>query len=126
MAGNAEMQIDGDLRPPSPIQVTHLFPEVLAELLRLLSGLDEATWDAPTTCAGWSVKDVALHLFGVEIANLSWRRDGHAINTVVHGWLDLVAFINDWNESWVNVARRMSPRLLIDLLRITGTEWCVY
>jgi uncharacterized protein (TIGR03084 family) len=33
-----------------------------AELDGILSGLDEAGWQAPSRCAGWSVTDVVLHL----------------------------------------------------------------
>ena len=31
-------------------------------LVRLLDGLDDAAWDAPTRCEGWRVRDVVSHL----------------------------------------------------------------
>jgi uncharacterized protein (TIGR03084 family) len=36
--------------------------EQQAELAGLLDGLDEAGWSTPSSCAGWSVADVVLHL----------------------------------------------------------------
>jgi len=33
-----------------------------ARLLAVLEGLDEAGWRTPSLCAGWSVRDVAVHL----------------------------------------------------------------
>jgi uncharacterized protein (TIGR03083 family) len=114
------------LRPPQPIIVTDLLPEVLDQLLELLRGLGAADWRQPTVCPGWSVKDVALHLLGVEVGNLSRRRDGHSLGGSVDGWDELVTFINDWNQRWVQVARRISSQLLIDLLQLTGGQMCAY
>jgi uncharacterized protein (TIGR03083 family) len=109
-----------------PIVVVDLFPGERDSLLRLLGGLSAAQWATPTVCPGWSVHDVALHLLGVDIANLSRRRDrfdapGFATpGTDLARWEHLVAAINRWNEGWVGAARRISPRLLCDLLRFTG------
>ena len=114
------------LQPPQPIIVVDLFPEILNELLRLLSSLSSEDWQKPTVCPGWSVKDVALHLLGVEVGNLSRRRDGHTLGVSLAGWEELVAFVNGWNQGWVQVARRISSRLLIDLLQFTGVQVCDY
>jgi uncharacterized protein (TIGR03083 family) len=114
------------LHSPQPIIVVDLFPEVLGELVELLTGLSAEEWNKPTACPGWSVKDVALHLLGVEVGNLAWRRDGHATGVSLVGWEELVTFINAWNQEWVQVARRISSRLLIDLLQFTGVQMCEY
>jgi hypothetical protein len=114
------------LQPPQPIIVTDLFPEILDQLLSLLNGLSEEEWNKPTVCTGWSVKDVAIHLLGVEMGNLSRRRDGHTPNDPVDGWDELVTFINAWNQEWVQAGRRISSRLLIDLLRLTGEQMYEY
>ena len=45
--------------------------------MELLSGLTPEEWERATTCKGWSVKDVALHLLAIEIQFLSMRRDNH-------------------------------------------------
>lgn len=114
------------LQSPQLIIVADLFPEVLEQLLSLLNGLSEEEWNKPTVCAGWSVKDMAVHLLGVEVGNLSRRRDGYASSVSVDSWDELVAFINDWNQEWVQVGRRISSRLLIDLLRFTGGQMYEY
>lgn len=114
------------LTPPEPVLTAELFPEILEQLLQLLRDLEPGDWDRPTVCAGWSVKDVALHLLGGEIGNVSVRRDGHSISPAVEGWDSLVSFINHWNEDWVHVSRRISNRLLIDLLAFTGRQMSDY
>ena len=114
------------LEEPQPILVTPLFPHLHAELLSLLKSLSAADWQKATACPGWSVKDVALHLLGGEIGNLSRRRDGTASTASIHNWGELVSFVNDWNRDWVSVAGRISPRLLIDLLALSGSQMCAY
>jgi uncharacterized protein (TIGR03083 family) len=115
------------LQSPQPIIVSDLFPEILTELVKLLSSLSAEEWQRPTVCAGWSVKDVALHLLGGEIGNLSRRRDGHTQQSAsINTWEELVTFINDWNQGWVEATRRISPRLLIELLEFTGVQLCDY
>ena len=114
------------LQPPQPIIVADLFPEVLNELLQLLASLSAEDWQKPTACPGWCVKDVALHLLGVEVGNLSRRRDGHRLGASIANWEELVKYVNDWNQGWVQATRRISPRLLIDLLQYTGGQMCDY
>ena len=112
------------LKSPEPIIVANLFPEILDQLLRLLKGFQTVEWQKPTICRGWTVKDVALHLLGVEMGNLSTRRDGHVSSSSIKDWEGLVAFINEWNQEWVRVSKRISPQLLIDLLEFTGGQAC--
>lgn len=62
-------------------------------------------------------------MLGDDVGVLSRRRDGHSSQTQsVDSWDELVAFLNEWNEQWLAAARRLSPRLLIDLLSVTGDE----
>ena len=110
-----------------PILIVDLFPAVRDALLELLSGLSEEEWSRPTVCAGWSVKDVALHLLGDDIGKLSRGRDAFSgAAFVARGDRDfeaeLLAFINEANERWVRATRRISPYLLCDLFRFTGEE----
>jgi uncharacterized protein (TIGR03083 family) len=114
------------LQSPRSVLVAELFPEILEHLLTLLKGLRKEDWNKPTVCPGWTVKDVALHLLGVEIGNLSSRRDMHSLEGSIANWDDLVHFVNEWNETWVQVSRRISSPLLIDLLERTGTQMCAY
>jgi uncharacterized protein (TIGR03083 family) len=115
------------MKSPDPILVAGLFPEVRKHLLSLLRDLSEQEWLLPTAAKKWSVKDVALHLLGGDIGNLSRRRDKHVLSgNPIAGWQDLVAFINQLNETWVEAARRMSPRVLCDLLAFTGPQLAEY
>jgi uncharacterized protein (TIGR03083 family) len=114
-------------RQLEPILVSHLFPELLDSLLALLSGLTTEEWERPTVCEGWSVKDVALHLLGVEVGILSRKRDRFSPSAGPIRDLDeLVALINDLNATWIRATRRTSPRLLSDLLEFTGRQVCDY
>ena len=111
------------MQQPQPIIVADLFPEILDALLDLLAGLSDDEWAAPTVCPGWSVKDLAGHLLGDDVGMLSRRRDGYRRgNAAFASWNDLVAFINRQNAEWVETARRISPRLLCDMLRLTGEQ----
>ena len=112
---------------PSPILIAHLFAPLLEGLLALLSELSAEEWESPTACEGWSVKDVALHLLGVEVGILSRKRDRFSPPSQQSDTpLELVALVNDLNATWVQVTRRISPRLLCDLLRFTGSQACAY
>jgi uncharacterized protein (TIGR03083 family) len=114
------------LKAPEPVIVATLFPEIHGELITLLKSLSANDWQKPTVCTDWSVKQVALHLLGGEIGNLSRRRDGHVSKATINGWNELVTFINDWNQSWIAATDRISPRLLIDLLDLAATQMCEY
>jgi hypothetical protein len=71
------------------------------------------------------VKDVALHLLGDDMGRLSWGRDG-SVSPAFAAGLDistlpgLIAAIDRQNAVWVDGARRLSPRLLIELLTMSG------
>jgi uncharacterized protein (TIGR03083 family) len=95
-----------------------------------LSGLTDDQWATPTVCPGWTVKDVALHVLGVDLGNLSVQRDGF-VDVSTAGprgdeWEALVAFVADLNETWVRAARRLSPCLLCELLAVTGKMIAAY
>ncbi len=114
------MDYQPELLDPEPVVVIDLFPETLDHLTKLLSSLTEPEWNAATICAGWSVKDVALHLLGVEIGNISFRRDLHRLGRSISSWDELVKKINSWNQEWVAVSRRISTPLLIELIAFLG------
>jgi uncharacterized protein (TIGR03083 family) len=111
------------MNKPSPILIVDRFPALLDTLLELLTGLTSKEWDRPTVSTGWSVKDIALHLLGDEINILSGKRDQfHEPHGPLDTWEELVAFINQRNAQWVEGTRRISPQVLCELLRITGSE----
>jgi uncharacterized protein (TIGR03083 family) len=111
---------------PHPILVSELFPILLNELVSLLRNLSKTDWELPTACSSWSVKDVALHLLGGDIGILSWRRDGHSTFNSINSWDHLVNLVNEQNERWVESARRMSPELIMGLLKFTGEQVIEY
>lgn len=107
-------------KPLEPIIVREIFPDLRVALLDVLGQLTDEQWTAPTACEGWSVKDVALHILGDDIGNLSRRRDGFVLPVQIDGWGDLVSFINQSNQLWVDATRRFSTPMLIALLGFTG------
>jgi uncharacterized protein (TIGR03083 family) len=108
---------------PSPVVVTDQFVEMLDALLVLLRGLDADEWEQPTAATAWTVKDVALHLLGDEISNLSRRRDHLSrLSASINNWDELVIWLNQQNECWVQNTRHLSPRVLCDLLEFTGEQ----
>ncbi|MBA2678675.1 MAG: maleylpyruvate isomerase family mycothiol-dependent enzyme [Ktedonobacteraceae bacterium] len=113
------------MKPVGPIIVTDLFEPVLERLLQLLHQLPEKDWSLPTPCEGWTVKDVALHLLADEISRLSRGRDKDLSYDLPPG-PDFVSRINAHNALWLTASRRMSPRLICDLLDFTGHEVVQY
>ena len=85
-------------------------------MINILSDLTEAEWAAPTACTGWSVKDVAAHILADDCGYLSRHRDGEGITFKTDSWDELIGLINAQNEAWVLVNRRLSRKLLINLL----------
>jgi uncharacterized protein (TIGR03083 family) len=116
----------GALREPPPLLAcAALLTPLHGRLLELLSSLDEAAWLRPTSAGAWRVRDVAAHLVDGALRKLSFHRDGltpPAPGTPIDGYQGLVAYLNQLNRDWVEVARRLSPRVLLDLVRWSGAE----
>ena len=109
------------MKRPEAIVVAHLLPQLLERLLEVLEDLSPTDWMTASPCPGWSVHDVALHLLGDDVGQLSIERDSHEASLIqVDRWDQLVARLNEQNELWVAQTRRISPRLLCELLRFTG------
>ena len=109
------------LRKPEPILVADRFQPLLEALLELLESLGEEDWRRPVHGGEWTVKDLAQHLLGDEIGILSGKRDRYAGESAPPPvWEGLVGWINRRNALWVEATRRMSPRLICELLRTTG------
>jgi uncharacterized protein (TIGR03083 family) len=98
-----------------------LFPRLRAELGALLAGLADDDWARPTACPGWSVHGVAAHLFGVELGNVSIRRDGWGLGPGQGE--DLDGWLNAFNQQWVEASRRISPRLLVELINVAALRF---
>jgi uncharacterized protein (TIGR03083 family) len=109
---------------PKPIFAIDLFPLLEDKLIELLRCLRYDDWSRPTLAKEWTVKDIAAHLLDGNVKRLSMQRDGSFGLAAPHidSYESLVAFINRNNAEWVQAARRISPRLLIDLLEITSKQ----
>jgi uncharacterized protein (TIGR03083 family) len=114
------------LRPVEPLLLVERFAPLHARLITLLRGLGPSDWQRPTACALWSVRDIAAHLLDDDLRRLSAQRDGHPLPGAgpIEDSAALVAFVHQLNAEWVAVARRLSPRILVDLLEVTG-PWVV-
>jgi hypothetical protein len=112
------------LRPLEPLNVAHLFAPLHRELIELLRSLTPAMWTLPTIAGRWRVRDVAAHLLDGELRKLAAHRDGHVLSTgdrPPQDYDEVVTLINSLNATGVTYAERLSPRLLTDLLEVTGT-----
>ena len=67
---------------------------------------------------------IAGHLLGNDLGVLSRQRDEHfGTSPPKHlGEKEFIAWIDDLQLQWVEAARRISPRLIIDLLSWTGPQ----
>jgi uncharacterized protein (TIGR03083 family) len=107
------------------IETAHLYLPLHLELIALLRDLSPSEWNRPTVCRGWTVQDIAAHILDTQIRILSIGRDGFAgvaPDTPIDGFKSLVKFLNRLNNEWVNVSRRMSPQVLVDLLDRIGPQ----
>jgi uncharacterized protein (TIGR03083 family) len=110
-----------------PINVTALFPVLDQKLLELLRSLTPEQWNLKAT-PSWTVHDVAAHLLdGSSLRRLSLARDRYW-GQPFHGdsYQDLVDFLNGLNADWVKAFRRVSPRVLIDLLEVSNRQVADY
>jgi uncharacterized protein (TIGR03083 family) len=105
-------------RSMQPILVADLFAPLNDELVSLLRGLAPEEWNGPTAAGTWTVKDVAAHLLDTALRRLALQRDAH----VPGGAFDP----NATNREWIDAARRLSPRILIELLDRYGAEAASY
>ncbi len=106
-----------------PILVADLFAPLNEELVRLLRGLTPPEWNARAV-GTWTVKDVAGHLLDTTLKRLSAQRDRYSAPlAITHG---LATIINEMNSQWVSAARRISPKILVEMLDRYGSEMAEY
>lgn len=116
------------MEPLTPIYTADLFAPLHATLMELLRGLEEAEWDRPTIAGTWRVREIAGHLLDIDLRKLSGGRDAHraAVRPASDSYADILSFINDQNATGVTYAARLSPRVIVDLLAVTGTWVSTY
>jgi uncharacterized protein (TIGR03083 family) len=113
-----------ELTPMQPVFLLDRFVRLHTELMSLLRGLGARDWNRPTACALWSVKDIVAHLLDSSIRRLSFGRDAlpSTPDTPISSYADLVQYLNRLNAEWVAACRRLSPRILMDLLDFTAAQ----
>jgi Mycothiol maleylpyruvate isomerase N-terminal domain len=103
------------------ILVADLFPEVSRRLVDLLRSLTAAEWNLPTVSSRRTVKDIASHLLDGSLRRLSMQRDGYRPadgRSQPRTGEPLMDFLNRLNDEWETGSRRLSPKVLVDLI-----EW---
>jgi uncharacterized protein (TIGR03083 family) len=116
------------MRPLEPIFVADLFPKIETKLIELLRSLSPEEWERRTIAPQWRVKDVAAHLLDTNLRKLSMVRDGYFGESPgqIESYKDLVEFLNRLNADWVRAMRRVSPRLITDLLEWSAPIVCEF
>lgn len=111
-----------------PIYLGSLLPKLDHLLIDFLENLSLSDWERQTLAPKWKVRDVALHLLDGNLRALSMLRDGFFGEKPesIHTYKDLVDFLNTLNAIWVKAGQRLSPPVIIDLLKSSGMEYCEY
>ena len=108
------------MKTPDQIQVLERFAPLRRNLLGVLDELSGDDWNLPTIAPLWSVKDIVGHLLADDVAILSGWRDGYRLTHQSSSNRELIDMVNRLNGEWVQAMRRVSPRLLRELLAETG------
>src|SRR5260370_18193802 len=108
----------GESTTSEPILCAHLFRKVDERLIDLLSSLTPGEWDLPTIAPLWKVRDVAAHLLDTALRKLSIVRDSCYVEPVnIRSPQDLIALVNRLNHEGATLYRRLSPKVLIDMMK---------
>jgi len=108
------------------IETLHLFPKLTEKLLELLSSLDTSDWLKSSPIKGRTVKDLVSHIIDGSLRKISSQRDNFFDNTNVseiNSYEDLVNHIQKLNKDWIDISRRLSPKILIDLLEYSDKQF---
>jgi Mycothiol maleylpyruvate isomerase N-terminal domain len=114
------------MKPAGPIFAAELLPVLDGKLVSLLRSISVKDWLKQTIAPEWNVKDIAAHLLDGNIRSLSMLKDGYFGEQPgsINSNKDLVSFLNKLNADWVRAMKRVSPAIIIELLLITGKEYC--
>jgi len=101
-----------------PILCAHLLRTVDEKLVARLASLEPSEWDLQTVAPLWKVRDVAAHLLDTVLRKPSIVRDSCYVEAVtIRAPQDVVALVNRLNAEGVTVYRRLSPPVLIDMMK---------
>ena len=102
-----------------PILCAHLLRRVDEKLIDLLISLADPDWDLQTIAPLWKVRDVSAHLLDTSLRKLSLVRDSWRVESVdIRSPQDVITLVNRLNREAVTVYRRLSPPVLIDMMRV--------
>jgi uncharacterized protein (TIGR03083 family) len=108
---------------PAPILCAHLLRKVDDKLIDLLSSLTPGEWDLQTIAPLWKVRDVAAHLLDTALRKLSAVRDKSHVEAVdIRSPQDVVTLVNRLNQEGVTVYRRLSPPVLIEMMKVASHQ----
>jgi mycothiol maleylpyruvate isomerase-like protein len=103
----------------SPILCAHLMRSVDEKLIELLRSFAPSDWDMQTVVPQWKVRDVAAHLLDTVLRKLSMARDSWFVEAVeIRSPRDVSELVNRLNAEGVTVYRRLSPPILIDMMKM--------
>lgn len=109
------------LCPLQPVITAGLFRPLNRHLIALLRGLDTRQWATPTSAGGWTVHEVAAHLLHGDLRKLSgW--DAEPTAPTESDFARIVGAIDADNARGVEFLSALSPRVLTDLLEVTGRD----
>lgn len=103
----------------NPILCAHLLRRVDEKLIELLRSLAPSDWDLQTVAPQWKVRDVTAHLLDTALRKLALARDSCRVEVVeIHSPQEVIALVNRLNREGVTVYRRLSPPVLIDMMKM--------
>jgi hypothetical protein len=113
---------------PEPILIIDRIPQLDTKLIELVETLSPEDWKKQTIAPRWKVEDVILHLLDGNIRILSIQRDGYfgVPPKNIHSYQDLLNYLNELNADWITAGKRMSPKLVLDLLKQTSVSVADY
>jgi uncharacterized protein (TIGR03083 family) len=110
-----------------PILCAHLLRAVDDKLIDLLRSLTPSEWALPTVAPLWSVRDVAAHLLDTALRKLSMVRNSPFVEAVEStSPQDLLTLVNRLNQEGVTVYQRLSPSVLIDLMKMACEQSAIF
>jgi hypothetical protein len=110
--------MNGQPNGTAPILCAHLLCTVDEKLVNLLGSLAPREWDLQTIARLWKVRDVAAHLLDTVLRKLSMVRDSCYVEALaIRSPQDVVALVNRLNAEGVTVYRRLSPPILIEMMK---------
>jgi len=103
--------------------VLDIFSELNKELIILLKNFSKEDWEKDTCLKNRNVKDLASHILDTSLRRLAIQRDNYfSGNPEINSYEDLVDFIQKLNRDWIVATKRLSPEIIISLLKNTENE----